>query len=201
MRVLLNIVAVTGLFASIPAQATLPEVSAHLAATRTMTADFRQIAENGGVAMGRLTLARPGKARFQYTKDIPLLVVADGKSLTMIDYEVSQVSRYPIGQTPLSVLLDAKADLGKYARVVSSTPQALTVEARDKKHPEYGVITIYFARERSAPGGLSLQGWRVLDAQGNTTNVELSNIAFNVPVAENAFRYRDPRRRTRPGAH
>ena len=183
----------------LPAAAALPEVSAHLTATRTMTADFRQTAENGGIATGRLTLARPGKVRFQYQKDVPLLVVADGRSIAMIDYEVSQVSRYPIRQTPLSVLLDANADLAKYTRVISSTATALTVEAKDRKHPEYGVITIFFTREKSAPAGLSLRGWRVLDAQGNRTLVELSNIAFNVAVADNAFRFKDPRRRTRPG--
>lgn len=185
---------------AVPAGASIPEVSAHLAATRTMTADFRQTAESGAIATGRLTLARPGKVRFQYQKDVPLLVVADGRNLTMIDYQVSQVSRYPIRQTPLSVLLDANADLGRYARVLSSTPKLLTVEAKDTKHPEYGVITIFFERDKAAPGGLELKGWRVLDAQGNTTRVDLSNIAFNVPVADNAFRYRDPRPRTRPGS-
>ncbi len=130
---------------------------------------------------------------------MPLLVVADGKSLAMIDYEVNQVSRYPIRQTPLSVLLDANADLGKYAHIVSDDARAMVVEARDKKHPEYGVITIYFARQASAPAGLVLKGWRVLDAQGNTTQIELSDVAFNVPVDDNSFRYRDPRRGGRPG--
>jgi len=198
---LMTLLTLAAFTAAAPATAALPEVSAHLAATRTMTADFRQTAESGGVATGKLTLARPGKVRFQYQKDVPMLVVADGKSLAMVDYEVSQVSRYPIKQTPLSVLLDANADLAKYARVVNSTTKTLTVEAKDKKHPEYGTITIYFARDSSAPAGLSLKGWRVLDAQGNRTDVALSNIAFNVPVADNAFRFKDPRRRSRPGAH
>mgnify|MGYP001500484615 FL=1 len=40
----------------------------------------------------------------------------------------------------------------------------------------------------------------MLDAQGNTTRVDLTNIAFNVPVNDNAFRYRDPRPRSRPGS-
>jgi outer membrane lipoprotein-sorting protein len=201
MRLFPAMIVVLAAATSLPAGATLREVSAHLAATRTMTADFRQTAENGGVATGTLTLARPGKVRFQYQKDVPLLVVADGKSLAMIDYEVAQVSRYPIRQTPLGVLLDAEADLSKYVRVVSSTPQALTVEAKDRKHPEYGTITIFFTRSSSAPAGLALTGWRVLDAQGNRTDIALSNVAFNVPVADNAFRFKDPRRRVRPGAH
>jgi outer membrane lipoprotein-sorting protein len=199
MHIVSYLFAALALLLPLPAAATLGDVATHLNATRTMTASFRQTAENGAVARGRLLLARPGKVRFQYTDDVPLLVVADGKSLAMVDYEVAQVSRYPIGKTPLSVLLDANAELGKYARVVLSDNRQLTIEAKDRKHPEYGVITIFFARERAAPGGLSLKGWRVLDAQGNRTLVELSDIAFNVPVADNNFRFKDPRRRGRPG--
>ena len=40
-----------------------------------------------------------------------------------------------------------------------------------------------------------LQGWNTVDAQNNRTTVRLSNQRFNVPVADSAFRYRDPRRR------
>ncbi len=184
---------------ALPAQASLPELSRHLSETRTMTADFTQTAANGSVARGKVTLSRPGKVRFQYEKGVPLLVVANGSNLAMIDYEVAQVSKYPIRSTPLSVLLDSNPDLAKYARIVSSTARDMTVEASDRKHPEYGVITIYFTRSAAAPGGLALQAWRVLDAQGNVTQVTLSNVLFNVPVDKNLFTYRDPRPNRIPG--
>ena len=51
---------------------------------------------------GKLTLKRPGKIRFQYQKDVPLLIVGDGNSLTMIDYEVRQVQRWPVKNSPLT---------------------------------------------------------------------------------------------------
>lgn len=189
----------TLVLAALPASASLPQLARHLEATETMTAAFTQIAADGATAEGKVYLKRPGKIRFQYEDGIPLLVVADGRSLDMVDYEVRQVQKYPIKKTPLAVLLDAGADLEKYAKVKSSTDSALIVEARDRKHPEYGVITLYFAREAAAPAGLSLQGWRVLDSQGNSTRVELSDVKFNVAVPRNAFRYNDPRRRGRRG--
>lgn len=176
-----------------PAGATLAELERHLAATRTMTATFTQTAANGSVARGQLTLARPGKVRFEYEKGVPLLIVADGNSLALIDYEVAQVSKYPIRSTPLSVLLGGGSDLARFARVTARSDRGMTVEARDPKHPEYGTITIYFARDAQAPGGLALAGWRVLDAQGNVTSIALSAVRFNVAVADSAFRYRDPR--------
>lgn len=185
-----------------PAQATLPEVATHLRDLQTMTADFTQTSGAGAVARGKLTLARPGKVRFQYEPSVPLLIVADGRNLAMVDYEVSQVSKWPIGGTPLAVLLDPKADIAKYGRVLEpgkgGLPGFVTVESKDKKHPEYGTITLYFARDAQAPGGLALSAWRVLDAQGNTTQVQLANARFNVAVDKSAFTYRDPRQRARP---
>jgi outer membrane lipoprotein-sorting protein len=74
----------------------------------------------------------------------------------------------------------------------------LLLEARDPRRREFGTITIAFAKSGSAPGGLILQGWTTLDAQNNRTTVRLSNQRFNVPVADSAFRYTDPRRRSGP---
>ena len=188
--------ALTGFLAiglAVPASATLAELTRHLEDTRTMTADFTQTAASGATTRGKLYLARPGKIRFQYQKGVPLLVVADGRSLDVVDYEVDQVQRYPIGETPLSVLLDPDAELAKFAKVKMSNDDILVIEARDRKNPEYGIITMYFERQGSAPGDLLLSGWNVVDAQGNTTRVTLSDVKFNVGLPKNAFRYKDPR--------
>ena len=74
----------------------------------------------------------------------------------------------------------------------------VSVEAHDPKHPEYGRITLVFAREPAAPGGLMLQGWVALDSQNNRTTIRLSNQRFGVPVGDSTFRWNDPR--TKPGA-
>lgn len=193
MRILTGLFALLAASISMPASATLAELTRHLETTDTMTATFRQVAADGSSVDGRLYLERPGKVRFQYQKGVPLLVVANGRSLDVVDYEVDQVQRYPIGETPLSVLLDPNAELGKFARVRSSTDEALVIEARDRDHPEYGIITLYFDRDNAAPADLLLKGWNVVDAQGNTTRVLLSDVRFNVDLPKNAFRYTDPR--------
>ena len=171
----------------------LAQVSSHLRAVDTMTANFSQ-SDRRGVLNGTITLKRPGKIRFQYQKGVPLLIVGDGKALNVIDYQVRQVQRWPIGNSPLGILLDPSKDLSRIARVIQDTPQALVVQARDPKRREYGTITINFTKSGSAPGGLLLQGWTMLDAQNNRTTVRLSNQRFNVAIADNAFRWTDPRR-------
>lgn len=183
--------------APVAAQAASPlaQVTAHLKAVDTMTANFAQTDRKGQTLTGVLTMKRPGKVRFQYQKGVPLLVVGDGKALTMIDYEVRQVSRWPIGNSPLSVLLNPDKGLDGIAKVVTNNDQVLLVEARDPKRPEFGTITIAFAKIASAPSGLMLQGWTTLDAQNNRSTIKLSNQRFNVAVADSAFRWTDPRRK------
>jgi outer membrane lipoprotein-sorting protein len=172
----------------------LTQVQAHLRAVSSMTADFVQTNSKGQSVSGTLQLKKPGKVRFQYEKGVPLLVVGDGHALTVIDYSVKQVQRWPIGNTPLSLLLDPNKDIGKFAKLIpSGSADEILLTGQDAKHREYGSITVGFRKSPGAPGGLILEGWTVLDAQNNRTTVRLSNPHFNVPIDDSAFRWNDPR--------
>ena len=173
----------------------LAQVQRHLQATTSMTAAFSQTDRAGKVLTGTLTLEKPGKIRFQYEKGVPYLIVGDGKALWFIDYSVRQVSRWPVSDSPLGVLLDPSKDIARFAKVVpSASPEVVSVEARDPKHPEYGRITLIFERNAGAPAGLMLQGWVALDSQNNRTTIRLKDQRFNGPVSDGAFRWSDPRR-------
>ena len=164
----------------------------------TMKADFTQTDRNGQTVGGVLTLKNPGKIRFEYEKDVPLLVVSNGKSLTMIDYEVNQVQRWPITKSPLGALLDPSRDVAKYGKLVQTgNRDVVSIEVRDKSRPEFGVITLIFVRDGSAPGGLQLTNWVALDSQNNRTTVRLRNHRYGVAVSDGAFTYKDPRRSSR----
>jgi outer membrane lipoprotein-sorting protein len=179
--------------AAAQSQSGLSQVSAHLQAVNTMVADFAQTDRKGRTLTGTVTLKRPGKVRFEYEKGVPLLVVGDGKAITMIDYQVKQVSRWPIGNSPLAVLLDPRKDLSRVAKVVQNDARVLAVRARDPRRPEYGTITLAFTKTPGAPGGLMLHGWTMLDAQNARTTIRLANQRFNVAVADRSFRWTDPR--------
>jgi len=185
--------------AALHAQAAKPldQVTAHLRAVSTMTAGFAQTDRRGQVLTGTMSLKRPGKIRFQYQPDVKMLIVADGRRLSMVDYEVNRVESWPIANSPLSVLLDPNRNLAGMASVVRNDRQVLLARVRDRRHPEYGTITIAFAKVPSAPAGLMLQGWTMIDAQNNRTTVKLSGQRFNVAVADSQFTFADPRRRTK----
>ena len=173
--------------------ADLAAVNKAIRSITTMKANFSQADGSGAVSNGTLLLKQPGHIRFNYGKG-DLLIVADGKSLNMIDYEVGQVERWPIRNSPLGALLDPARDLTRYGKLQpTGDPNLLSIEVRDAAHPEYGTMTLVFTRKASAPGGLELTGWLAKDAQGNRTTVRLSGISYGMPIANSAFSWRDPR--------
>lgn len=165
-----------------------------LRAITTLRADFVQTNLRGNRLRGVLTLKNPGKIRFQYEKGVPILVVSDGKALTFIDYGVRQVQRWPIGNSPLGALLNPRGNAIQYAKLTAATNnQIVSVEVRDRKHPEYGVITFIFIRKAGVPGGLELSSWATLDSQNNRTVVNLSNQQYGLAVPDSTFKFNDPR--------
>lgn len=179
----------------------LDQVVSALRGISTLKANFTQTDRNGQRIKGVLTLKQPGKIRFEYEKSANMLIVSNGSSLTMIDYEVAQVQRWPIKNSPLGALLDPNRDVAKYGKLMATgSPDVLSIEVKDPSKPEYGVITLVMTRKAGAPGGLELTSWVQLDAQNQRTTVRLSGHQYGVAVSDSAFRYVDPRTTTRrPG--
>jgi outer membrane lipoprotein-sorting protein len=179
----------------------LDRAVAALRGISTMKANFTQTDRAGQTMAGELTLKRPGKIRFDYGKSAPMLVVSNGKSLYLVDYDVKQVERWPISNSPLGALLDPSRDVKRYGKLVpTSHSDVVSVEVRDPKRPEFGVITLIFQRDAKSPGGLKLTHWVALDAQNNRTTVRLSNHRYGMSVADSAFTFSDPRKSSRrPG--
>src|SRR5215218_5970416 len=167
----------------------------HLSGVQSMTANFVQTDGRGRSAAGTLQLKKPGRVRFQYGSG-DLLLVANGKTLTFIDYQVGQKSAWPLSRTPLGVLLSSSPSLKGRAQIVAGTDSRIvTVRARDPA--QYGSIVLVFLRSASAPGGLQLYGWTAIDAQNKRTTVKLDKVRYNVAVSDGAFTYAEPKKRKR----
>jgi outer membrane lipoprotein-sorting protein len=158
-----------------------------------MTANFTQTDAKGQVANGTLEMKRPGRIRFAYDGG-DLLLVADGKRLTFIDYSVGQKSSWELARTPLGPLLSASPDFNGKAQILPSNDSRVVV-ARARNTGQYGQLTLAFLRNASAPGGLQMYGWTAVDPQGHRTTVKLSNVRFNAGIPDNAFVYAEPKRK------
>jgi outer membrane lipoprotein-sorting protein len=176
----------------------LAKVEAHLTTVSSMTANFVQTDARGRVQRGTLQLKRPGRVRFEYGGGANMLLVADGDSLHFIDYDVGQKSRWDVHKTPLGLLLAAKPNVSRIAKLVpDSDPRVVVVRARDPARTHYGTLILAFVHSSSAPGGLQLYGWTAIDPQNKKTKVTLSNVRYNVGVPESAFRFTEPKKKRR----
>lgn len=181
--------------ASAQSRGSLNDAVSALRGISTMTANFTQTDRKGQRLNGKLTLKRGGKIRFDYGKSANMLVISNGKSLYLVDYDVRQVERWPIQNSPLGALLDPSRDVARYGKLMSTeSPNVLSVRVRDPKRPQFGMITMIFTRSASAPGGWQLHSWVALDAQNQRTTVKLSNQRYGVSVPDSAFTFKDPRK-------
>jgi outer membrane lipoprotein-sorting protein len=170
----------------------LAKLKVHIGSVQTMTASFTQTDARGRSAAGTMQLKRPGKVRFQYGSG-DLLIVADGRNLNFLDYQVGQKSSWPLNKTPLGALLSGSPDFNGKAQVLpSDNPRVVVARA---KNSSYGQLTLAFLRSPSAPGGLQLYGWTAIDPQGHRTTVKLTDVRYNVAVPESAFTYAQPKKR------
>lgn len=169
---------------------TLSRIEESLNAIHALKADFVQRAPDGSVSEGTLYLERPGKLRFDYGEDAPFLVVSNGTMLTFVDYEVKQVSRWPIKKTPLGILVDEHITFDESIEIPDIVYFAGLVKLPivDPKRRDYGYIILIF--EEST---MELRAWESVDNQGYTTRVALINPEYNMDIDKKKFTFKDPR--------
>ena len=175
--------------------ADLARVRQHITSVDTMTADFVQTDARGRSAAGTLQLKRPGRVRFQYGSG-DLMLVADGKRLWFLDYQVGQKNSWDLNKTPLGMLLADNPDVKKIGRIIpNDDKRILVVRTSSSGIIGTGTLVLAFLRSPDAPGGLQLYGWTAIDAQNKKTTVRLSNVRYNVPVSDATFSFKMPVKR------
>src|SRR5215212_4456238 len=140
----------------------------------TLTGDFVQTGGDGRRLTGKLYLHRPGKIRFEYDAPATIEVIADGSSVAVRDSKLVTQDLYAISQTPLKFLLREHIDLGQDIRIagVSLEPEGARVLLEDKSTlGGTSKIALFFDKDVR-----TLQRWRIVDPQGFTTIVALSNL-------------------------
>lgn len=180
--------------APMPSAAELAQVEAYLNGIRTLRARFLQVDARGRVAEGTLYMQRPGRMRFEYDPPSPILIVADGTTVTYQDRQLGQTTSVFLGQTPLSIILAERVRLSGDVSVLRGerfgAPAGsgrLEIWLARTASPREGTLILSFALEPFA-----LAQWRVIDAQAQETRVSLSRIERDMPLAASLFRAPQP---------
>ncbi|WP_342162273.1 outer-membrane lipoprotein carrier protein LolA [Methylobacterium sp. SD21] len=163
----------------------LAQANAYFNGISTLTGSFMQIGPDGRRIGGKLTLAKPGRLRFDYDAPSPLEVVADGTSVAVRDKKLATQDLYFIAQTPLKFLLREKIDLARDLSVtdVSNDPAGVRISLEDRA-TFGGTSRIQLLFD---PEVKTLAQWRITDPQGYITTVQLSNLQKGKPVEAGLF--------------
>lgn len=162
----------------------ISEISYYLQKMKTAEGKFVQVNPDGLFTKGVFALKRPGKIYFDYDKPTPLRIISDGFWVAVIDEKLKTMERYPLSETPLKILLEEKPNFNNkdYKVQFEEKKGSYVIHAQDKESPEYGHVSLVFAKKP-----IALRQWIVIDAQGLETIVTLHDIQMNAPVKNKYF--------------
>jgi len=174
-------------------RALVDKATAYLQGLKSVTGRFTQASFNGATSTGVFYLQRPGKARFQYDPPAQMVVVSDGYNVSVVDGRLKTHDQYPLGRTPLVILLarQVRLDRGVVVTQVLQGPDGFSITARDGSKEAAGRITLNFSNDP-----ISLRGWDVIDAQGRETKVTLGPLTVAGDLDPNLFVIQDDRPRS-----
>ncbi len=165
----------------------LSAISKYLNGMKNAQGEFTQINDDGTISTGQIYIKRPGRMRFEYNPPEGTLVVVGQNTVVIVDTKSNSAPDvYPLGRTPLSIILARNVDLGRAKMVTghSFDGTATTVRAQDPDNPQYGNIEMLFTGNP-----VELRQWVINDGNGSSTTVilgeldtrkSLSNSLFNV---------------------
>ena len=165
----------------------LDDLSTYMNNMVTVESTFNQVNENGSSLTGKMYLKRPGKIRFEYGPPNLGLVIVDGGQVAIFDPKSDKEPfRFPLSQTPLSIILEENVNFKKGNMVlehVSDGPSTV-LSLQDPAHAEYGYIKLVFTNYP-----VQLRQWIVDNNSGNksivvvedwTEGKKIPDVLFNI---------------------
>lgn len=171
-----------------------------LVALKSMQSDFTQVIYDNKhrpvqTSYGKMALMRPDKFRWEVTKPIPQLIIANGSKLTIYDKDLDQVTirklSHAVGETPALLLShDQAMDLEKDYTVTEvqnnndkKTWYRLTPKNKDSMFEwvEMGFI------------GSDIAGMRLQDHLDHLTDIEFKKIKTNNGLKQTLFTFKPPK--------
>ena len=170
-------------------------VEAAFGSLTSLRADFRQsVTDARGKSVesaeGTMSLARPGRFRWDY-REPPQLIVSDGATVWFHDIDLEQVTIRPAAETlqgTPAMLLTGEGDLNaEFAISDGGSAQGLAWSRLQPRQADGD-----FRELRLGFAGSELRRMTLLDRLGQTTELEFSNIERNPRIEPSQFRFTPP---------
>ncbi len=168
---------------------TVKRIQDYLKGIQTFKATVSQINPDqqhltGTVYVNRNTQTEYGKLRIEYDQVGQDLVIADGAKFILHNPKTKENTVYEIDQTPAAFLLQKNLDLEGDFTVKSLKEYNGEVELTMTK---FGAGDAFVTLKFSTVPMLKFNGWVVMDAQGNRTDVNLKDVVIGIDLAPSLF--------------
>jgi outer membrane lipoprotein-sorting protein len=160
-------------------------INSYINSFETLRGDFTQISPRGQASRGVIMISKPGKVRFEYAPPVPLLIVSDGKWLTIKNTKKESGDQFPLSATPLRLVVSSRVNLLDETDVIGfeQGDGVTSVTLQDKKGKLGGYIILVYDETAGV-----LQQWIVVDGKGKRTTVQLANLETGVALDSKLFK-------------
>jgi chaperone LolA len=176
--------------------AAIAQLKAFIASTSTLSADFQQAVNTKGhnnVASGTLSISRPGRFLWIYSKPYDQIIDGDGKRLWIYDKELAQITTRPLdaalGSSPAALLAGSNAIERNYHLKEAGAQggvEWLTATPRNADENSFSAIRMGFKNN-------TLQEMALTDSFGNTTHISFRNLKKNPVLSPELFHFTPPK--------
>lgn len=191
----LVVLIMTACFA-IPAQAAgIDRLQEFFRNLSTLQASFEQRMSDArfattGPSRGNFVISRPNKFRWEYVAPYHQLIVADGKQIWIYDEDLEQVTVKPLGKTlgdtPALLLSGAEPLEKNFSLTEGGTQDGLQWVELTPRAEETGFSRIRLGFDAT------LRRMELLDALGQTTQLEFDQVQRNAKVDPKLFVFKPP---------
>ncbi len=165
-------------------------LESYLNELKSISANFMQIDDQGGVMHGTIAIKRPGKMRVTYDPPSKDFIVADGETVHIWNDDLkSQTNVDEASSLAEFILRDPIKLTGKDVIITSLKhyPAKIEITLLQANDPGSGQLTLIFE-----DNPLLLRQWRVIDAEGRSTGVNLENEQMDVSFSPSTFSFVPP---------
>ena len=157
--------------------------------TQTLAGKFLQRSGDDSVVSGDFFIEKPYKSRFIYHNQSQNIITSK-YFINFVDDESRLLERYPIINQPIYKLFSEDVYFNNIFEIKSiNQNQAETIiELFTKDNTDSNAIKITLTFHSS---GYLLKKWEIVDALGQSTYLEFTNIRKNISIDQNLFNFRE----------
>ena len=135
---------------------------------------FVQTSADSKRQRGRFYISRPGRFRFEFNLPSKVVIISDGRYISIQDRDLNTDDRWELSYTPFSALLQKDVDLLRDTRILEArqSDNTIVIAFEDRSGETSNRITLFLTATPEA----QVKGWIVKDAQGLETRIDLTEI-------------------------